>query len=233
MRRVQFLLVSLLLLLAVPVASAADRPENREKYEKTVAAATGSVGAVRAVGVTESHVTLEAGVVPGDASGTATFEYGATTDYGLTAAANPAKLPRDGATATASIDHLTPSTTYHVRVVLGTGDSALAGPDATFTTAAPAGAGVKRPEDKGPKVDTGKRPNEPGRPIAPVQVPKAPVLGESLAVGPRAGTVKVRSADGKAVALTAGANVPAGSLNDATNGTVALTTALDEKGHVQ
>src|SRR4051812_29362692 len=101
MRHAQFILVSLLLLLAVPVASAADKPGNPEKPEKTVAAAAASIAAARAVGVTDTHVTLQAAVAPGDASSTATFEYGATTDYGLTAAANPAKLPREGATATA------------------------------------------------------------------------------------------------------------------------------------
>jgi hypothetical protein len=184
------------------------------------------------VGVTATHVTLQAAVVPGDAGSTATFEYGPTTDYGLTAAANPAKLPGSGVTATASIDGLTPSSTYHVRVVLRSGGSTVAGPDATFTTAAPAAAGDKHPEDNGPKAEPGTR-SESHKEIAPVQAPEPPVLGESLAVGPRAGAVKVRSADGKTVALTAGASIPAGSLIDATHGTVALTSALDAKGNVQ
>src|SRR3954471_9961100 len=234
MRSAQLILVSLLLLLAVPVASAADKPEKAAKAEtpeKTVAAPTGSVNAARAVGLTATHVTLQAAVVPGDEGSTATFEYGATTAYGHTAAANPAKLPRTGATVSASIDGLIPSSAYHVRVVLRGANRTLAGPDATFTTAAPA-AGDKRQENKGPKRQKGK-PGESAKQIAPVQVPKAPVLGKSVAVGPRAGTVKVRSADGKTVALTAGANVPAGSLIDATHGTVALTSALDANGNVQ
>jgi hypothetical protein len=221
MRRTPLLLLSLVILLAVPVAAAAEKGPG-----KAGTAAAGSVDAAWAVGVTATHVTLQAGVVPGAAGTAATFEYGPTTDYGFAAAASPAALPRSGATASASIDGLTPSTTYHFRVVLGSGDSALAGPDATFTTAAPASV-----EDQGD--DPGEGRGESAKELEPVQAPEAPVLGESVAVGPRAGRVKVRSADGKRFTLTAGATIPAGSVIDATNGTVAMTSALDKEGAVQ
>src|SRR5262245_46080959 len=128
MRRAQLVLFSLLLLLALPVAAAAGNPDKAEQ------ASTGSVDLTRAVGLTDTHAVLQARVVPSAAGLTATFEYGPTTEYGSTAPATPAALPRSGATATASIDGLTPSTTYHFRVVVGTGLDALAGPDATFTT---------------------------------------------------------------------------------------------------
>jgi hypothetical protein len=118
--------------------------------------------------------------------------------------------------------------------VVGTGLAALPGPDATFTTAAPApledgGQGA----DDGDDGEQGHGRSDSAKGLAPVKAPKAPVLGESVAVGPRAGSVKVRSADGKRFTLTAGATVPAGSVIDATNGTVAMTSALDEKGKVQ
>ena len=232
MRRAQLLLLSLLMLLAVPVAPVADRGPGPGRGES---ASTGSIEDAHAVGVTDTHVTLVATVVPGTEGTTATFEYGPTTDYGFTAAASPAALPRRGATASASIDGLTPSTTYHFRIVLGTGDTARAGADVTFTTAAPAPAedqdGDKADEDQASKDKGRGRDSE--EEIEPVQAPEAPVLGESVAVGPRDGSVKIRSANGKSFALTAGATIPAGSVIDATNGTVALTSALDEKGHVQ
>src|SRR5262245_9953554 len=133
MRRALLLLLSLVVLLAVPVAAGAEKGPGTAGT-----AAAGSVDAPRAVGVTATPVTLQAKVVPGAAGTAATFEYGPTPDYGFTAATSPAERPRTGAIATASIDGLTPSTIYHFRVVLGSGDSALAGPDATFTTAAPA-----------------------------------------------------------------------------------------------
>jgi hypothetical protein len=229
MRRAPLLLLSLVVLLAVPVAAVADKGPG-----KAGTAAAGSVEAPRAVGVTATHVTLQARVVPGAAGTAASFEYGPTTDYGFSAATTPAGLPRSGATATASIDGLTPSTTYHFRVVLGSGNTALPGPDATFTTAAPAPV-----EDQGDdEGDQGNQEKGNGRSgsakeVEPVRAPEAPVLGESVAVGPRAGSVKVRSADGKRFTLTAGATIPAGSVIDATNGTVAMTSALDEKGNVQ
>jgi hypothetical protein len=229
MRRTPLLLVSLVMLLAVPVAAAAEQGPG-----KAGTTAAGSVDLTRAVGVTDTHVVLQAQVVPSVAGLTATFEYGPTTDYGFTAAATPAALPRYGATASATIDGLTPATTYHFRVVVGTGLVALPGPDATFTTAAPApvedgGQGA----DDGDDAEQGHGRSGSAKRLEPVKAPEAPVLGETVAVGPRAGSVKVRSADGKRFALTAGATVPAGSVIDATNGTVAMTSALDEKGNVQ
>jgi hypothetical protein len=231
MRRAPLLLLSLVILLAIPVAAVADKGPG-----KAGTAAAGAVGAARAVGVTPTHVTLQANVVPG-AAGPATFEYGETADYGFSAATTPAYLPRSGATATASIDGLTPSTTYHFRVVLGSGESALTGPDATFTTAAPAPTGDPGDDDSdqgnGDNGKTGKGRGKSANELEPVQAPEAPVLGKSVAVGTRAGSVKVRSAGGKRLTLTAGATIPAGSVIDATNGTVAMTSALDEKGNVQ
>jgi hypothetical protein len=229
MRRTPLLLLSLVMLLAVPVAAVADKGPG-----KAGTAAAGSVEAPRAVGVTATHVTLLARVVPGAAGTAASFEYGPSTDYGFTAATTPANLPRDGATATASIDGLTPSTTYHFRVVLRSGHTSLAGPDATFTTAAPAPVEGQGDDEGGQgNEDTGQERGTSAKELEPVDAPKAPVLGESVAVGPRAGSVKVRSADGKRFTLTAGATIPAGSVIDATHGTVAMTSALDEKGTVQ
>jgi hypothetical protein len=227
MRRAPLLLLSLIVLLAVPVAAVADNGPGRSEIS-----AVGSVDLTRAAGVTDTHAVLQADVVPSAAGLGATFEYGPTTDYGFTAAAMPAALPRTGALATATIDGLTPSTTYHFRVVVGTGLDALAGRDATFTTAAAAPA-----EDAGQRADDdndkGHGPSQSAKALEPVQAPAAPVLGESVAVGPRAGSVKVRSADGRSFTLTAGATIPAGSVIDATNGTVAMTSALDEDGNVQ
>jgi hypothetical protein len=235
MRRVLLLLLSLTMLLSVPVAAVADMGKD-DQAGKGAAAATGSVDLTRAVGVTATHVVLQAQVVPSVAGLGATFEYGPTTAYGSTAAASPAALPRTGALASATIDGLTPSTTYHFRVVVGTGLLALTGPDATFTTAAPAPA-----EDAGQGSDDGDHGNDDkgngrsksAKKLEPVRVTKPPVLGESVAVAPRAGNVKVRSADGKSFTLTAGATIPAGSVIDATKGTVAMTSALDEDGAVQ
>src|SRR3954447_23529626 len=234
MRRGQIIFLSFILLLALPVGAAADKQEKRDNA--TLAA---SVDPVVAVGVTDSHLTLTGRVVPGVKDATAVFEYGPTTDYGFTAAASPAKLPENGANASASIDGLAPSTTYHFRLVLVLADNTVPGPDGTFTTSAPPPARTGTEKGPGHGEDTGKgsgpaQAKRHGREPAPVEAPEAPVLGKSLAVGPKDGTVRVREPrSGRFVELTEGTNIPPGSVIDATSGTVSLTSAVDKHGHVQ
>jgi hypothetical protein len=152
-------------------------------------------------------------VAPGADDASAAFEYGTTTTYGTTVAASPTKLPKHGATATASVDGLAPATTYHFRVVVTRAGVQRPGPDATFTTA--------------PEGDGGDAP------LVPVIAPAPPVVGKSVAVRPVAGTVRVRTPDGRFVTLATGADVPSGSIVDATGAAVALTSAVDTAGTTQ
>ncbi|MCW2968098.1 MAG: polymorphic outer membrane protein [Solirubrobacteraceae bacterium] len=88
-------------------------------------------------GVTPSAATLSgtAGTSPVSPA-TASFDYGTTTGYGQSTA------PQDvaaGATATAvgaGLTGLSPSTTYHVRLVVHSREGTATGADQTFTTAA-------------------------------------------------------------------------------------------------
>jgi FtsP/CotA-like multicopper oxidase with cupredoxin domain len=223
MRRAHALLLSLLvLLLAVPVAASANDEADK-------AAATAAVASeLQVEGLTSDHAVLQARVVPGVANAVAVFQYGATTDYGLTATAAPAILPVKGTTATAPISGLTPATTYHFRVVVSVaGIQLLSSADATFTTAAVPPASDED-GDKSSGDDSSDDAPE------PVEAPKPPKLGKSVAVGPVAGKVRVRKPHGKGfVTLAAGADVPSGSVVDATAGTVALTSAVDAAGTTQ
>ena len=232
MRRGQIIFLSFILLLALPVGAAADKPAAADK-----ASVAAVVDPARAVGVTDTHVTLTGRIVPGVTETTAFFEYGPTTDYGSTAAASPAKLPAIGVTASASIDGLAPSTTYHFRLVLVLADATVPGPDGTFTTSAPAAAQSETENGQGRSEDVRKDDkghNGHDDDPAPVVAPEAPVLGKSVAVGPKDGTVRVREArSGRFVELTEGTNIPPGSEIDATFGTVSLTSALDKRGNVQ
>jgi len=180
MRRTQIALFSLLLVLVVPVAVAsADRGEGKDGTDVLAAA---SVDVASAVGVTDTHATLTARVVPGVRDTTATFEYGPTTAYGSTASALPSRLPETGATTSVSIADLAPATTYHFRVVLIIGDASVPGADATFTTAATPSAqsGDGEGDDDGSngrQDDQGHRGRgKSGDEVAPVQAPEAPVL---------------------------------------------------------
>ncbi len=170
-----------------PVAAAADKGPGGQAARPPSARSPPP----RAVGVTATHVTLQASVVPGAAGTAATFEYGPTADYGFTAAAMPAQLPRNGATASASIDGLTPSTTYHFRVVLGRRSPRRRGRHVHH------GRGPPPSADQGATPPATRRQGRarpraasPQRRSRRSQAPDAPVLGESVAVGPRAGTVQ-------------------------------------------
>jgi hypothetical protein len=206
MRRTHVVLFSLIALLALPIAAAAkDKPVKAD-----------SLSAPAAVGVTATSVTLQAKVVPSVLGSLAAFEYGPTADYGTRVAAAPAVVPLTGVLASVHVEGLTPATTYHFRVVLTAAGVDVPGADATFTTAA------------APAQSGGSEQSEAAKEAAPkpVKPPKAPVLGRTLAAGPRAGTVRVRKPHGGFVKLAAGADVPSGAIVDATHGTVALTSAL-------
>jgi hypothetical protein len=204
MRRIHIALFSVIALLALPIAAAA-----KDKEPKASKAT--------ATGVTDVSVTLQAQVVPAVAGTLAAFDYGTTTDYGTRVPAAPAVLPLSGATASAHVAGLQPATTYHYRVVLTVAGVDVPGVDQSFKTkdapAAPTqdGGDSQQSKEVAPK---------------PVKAPKAPVLGRTLAAGPRAGTVRVRKPHGGFVTLAAGADVPSGAIVDATHGTIALTSAL-------
>lgn len=221
MRRGQTLLLAfVVLLLAVPVAGADDKHKD----------------SLRAVGVSADHATLQAWAQPLSGGATSvSFEYGTSTEYGTTVAAAPKTLPGKGGTASASVHGLEPDTTYHFRAVLTVGPLRVAGPDATFKT--PAAPGPKPPAAEptpGAPDPSGDDKSSDAPPPAPVHAPEAPVLGRTVAVGPRAGDVAVLKPHGRRfVPLTAGDTVPSGSVVDATDGTVALTSALDAHGRTQ
>ena len=107
--------------------------------------ATFLVGAALAPPVTgdATSVTATSATLNGTAAGatSASFQYGTTTDYGVSV---PATIAPDGsAQATVSV---TPSTTYHFRIVADTGE----GEDNTFVTAAnptPPGVGSQHTRD--------------------------------------------------------------------------------------
>jgi hypothetical protein len=208
MRRAHVVLLVFIALLALPIAAAADDK----------AGSAPSIGKPAAVGLTAVSATLQTKVVPALAGTLLAFEYGTTKDYGRRVAASPAVLPLAGTTASAHLDGLEPATSYHYRAVLTVLGVVLHGPDQTFTTKpAP-------PEDKAPDQPLKVADRQPAP--KPVHAPKAPVLGHTVAAGPRAGTVRVRKPHGGFVRLAAGADVPSGAVVDASHGTVAVTSAL-------
>jgi hypothetical protein len=97
-----------------------------------------------ATAITTTSATLNATIDPRGASTTYHFEYGTDMTYGSTTPTPPDPLTGQGnQSVTADITGLTPSTTYHFRVVADNGTGGVqTGADQTFTTAPAAAAGA-------------------------------------------------------------------------------------------
>jgi hypothetical protein len=165
--------------------------------------------------VTSTTAVLHGTVDPGGTKTRYWFEYGTTTAYGT--ATQPASSGTKDKVATPShgIDGLTPSTTYHVRLVAAHDkDAPVDGADMTFTTAAlPVAA------------DTGTAPTDDATLSLPPAAP--PKLAHTVGLAATAGSVAVRlPGRTRPVALKATTSVPVGSLVDTRHGSVNLTTRL-------
>lgn len=92
----------------------------------TAAAAPGS-----ATDVTAVSATLDGDLSVSGSAWSYHFDYGTTTAYGSSTFPRLARAP---GTASEMVTDLTPSTTYHVRLVVTNGTSTVVGDDGTFTT---------------------------------------------------------------------------------------------------
>jgi hypothetical protein len=156
--------------------------------------------------------------VPGRRSGDATAATPAAGAAPATAPGQPAAAPAPTGTA-----------------------PGLTGSAPGLTGTTPGQAGTMPAQGAAPPGPAGTAPGPAGTTpgqsaAAPVPVPPAlaPVVGESMAVEPAAGTVKVRLPRSSGyVDLSAAGSVPSGAVVDARAGTVVLRTALDAAGHTQ
>jgi hypothetical protein len=173
--------------------------------------------------VTTAGATLHGSINPSDKQTTYHFEYGLTTGYGSTT--GDATLPKSKAWQAVSVEltGLTPSTTYHYRIVAWNGGGSkdkTVGADRSFTTADPSN----------PTPPGGNTPDDPGSPGgSPPGVGDSvrPVLGASVVLQPASGRVMVRRPGSNAfVPLAAGAELPVGTQVDTRRGSIALTSAL-------
>jgi streptogramin lyase len=95
--------------------------------------ATATTGATS--GVTATSASLLGLVDPNDYPTTYTFEYGPTSAYGSSTAAQSAGGGDTPVPVSAAVTGLAPDTTYHYRVVATNQRGTVSGADATFTTA--------------------------------------------------------------------------------------------------
>lgn len=92
-----------------------------------------SVATLQATAITASNATLNASVVPNDASASVYFRYGLTDTYGSYSATN---LVVASNTVSITVSELAPATTYHFQAVAVNSSSAASGADLTLTTPA-------------------------------------------------------------------------------------------------
>jgi hypothetical protein len=124
-----------------------------------------------------------------------------------------------------------------VRVVAVNGSGTTVSEDKPFTFTLDSTVIKEKPQVEGTSTAVVAPPVSPTP--APDQAvgllpPAAPVMGETVSVAPKGGTVRVKPPGADAfVPLQAGASIRVGSLVDARGGTVVLRTARDSEGSSQ
>jgi hypothetical protein len=170
-----------------------------------------------ASGVDAASATLAGTVDPNGSDTWFFFAYGVDSYDSRTALVRAGD--GDGPVAvSAHIDGLSPSTTYHVRLIAFNRHGFARGDDVPFTTA---GAPVPTPQPPAPVPGQGSTSSGAASSVAP------PVLGQSVNVDVRSGKVLVK------VPGTAGyvpvsdlTALPVGSILDTRDGSITLSTAL-------
>jgi hypothetical protein len=190
--------------VATPIAAAHDRP----------GAVTQAAGDIAPDGATLNGV-----VTPNGRQTGYVFVYG-TTRYTAHTAPASAGDGRAPVAVSAHVDGLAPATTYHFQLIAFSGHHGFArGGDLTFTTA-PA------PVPEPPPMPT---PQQQPAPTTTFSLTPAgpPVLGQSVNVDVRTGTVKVKlPGTGGYVPVTDLSSIPVGSLLDTRDGNITLRSAL-------
>ena len=169
--------------------------------------------------VTSSSALLKGFVNPNERSTTYFFEYGPTAAYG-SQTLPPGSAGNDDSPKPVSVTvtGLLASTGYHYRLVATNNKGMTRGPDRSFTTLAAA------PGVPDPGTDPG---TTPGGPTDSGSVTDGPELGKSVMVAPGKGELRVRRPGSSSFeALELGSELPMGTEVDATNGALALTSAL-------
>lgn len=88
--------------------------------------------------ITDTSATVSATVTPGESATSVSIEYGTTTAYGdsVDATESPLTAGTSGASVSFALAELTPSTTYHYRIVAANALGTTNGTDQTFETLA-------------------------------------------------------------------------------------------------
>jgi hypothetical protein len=172
--------------------------------------------------VTSTSATLNGTVTPNGTATSYAFVYGITRYVAHTAlgSAGSGNAP---IAVSAHVEGLTAATTYHARLVAFSHEGLDIGADVAFATLA-ASIPVPVPPAPGPPPPAPEL--TPSSALSGAAAPP-PVLGESVNVDERSGTVRVKvPGSDEFVSLSKVASVPVGSLVDTREGSVTLKSAL-------
>jgi hypothetical protein len=172
--------------------------------------------------VTSTSATLNGTVTPNGTATSYSFVYGITRYIAHTAlgSAGSGNAP---IAVSAHVEGLTAATTYHARLVAFSHEGLDIGADVAFATLA-ASIPVPVPPAPGPAPPPPEL--TPSSALSGAAAPP-PVLGESVNVDERSGTVSVKvPGSDEFVSLSKVASVPVGSLIDTREGSVTLKSAL-------
>ena len=172
--------------------------------------------------VTATSATFNGTVTPNGNSTSYAFVYG-TTRYTAHTALGSAGNGSAPFAVSAHVDGLSAATTYHVRLVAFNRDGIDFGGDVAFATLA---AAIPVPVPTAPTPPPPPPQLTPGSALSGAVAPP-PVLGESVNLDERSGSVSVKvPGSDEFVGLSKLSSVPVGSLVDTRGGTVTLKTAL-------
>jgi phosphodiesterase/alkaline phosphatase D-like protein len=125
---------------AALVVSSAGSPTSASAAPGPPAATTGSASTVA-----QSSATVSGTVNPNGTDTDYYFQYGTTTSYGSNTASTDAGAGTADVAVSSNLTGLTPSTTYHFRVVAVSSAGTTLGTDQTFTTTTPPGVTTGTP----------------------------------------------------------------------------------------
>jgi hypothetical protein len=196
-RRALGCLIGVLVLTCTGTAWADDDDDKKPEVAGTAAEA-----------ISSSDAWLTGSVDPNGRTTTYWFEYGPSSAYGTPTASASTGDSRSAVAVAIPVTRLQPATTYHFRLVASNQKGITEGPPGTFTTLAAS--------DPGPPPTGG-----------PVEPAMGPELGKSVLAGAAQGQLLVRRPGRTSFeALEPGSELPMGTEVDASEGSLALTSAL-------
>jgi hypothetical protein len=191
-----------------------------------------------ATDITVSGARLNGQVHPNDRDTKYFFEYGTTIAYGTKTMQVKVNKDASWTPVSATVTGLAEGTGYHFRVVAVSDKGTTRSSDLTFSTATvpPPGGGSDPGTDPG--SDPGSDPGKPGAsdPGGPSSGGESsalvePKLGKAVVVAPGEGVLFVRKPGSSTFkVLESGSQLPMGTEVDASQGSIALTSALPSGG---